>query len=66
MLFYRNDAVDKIIEIWKNQFTSAATEKKILLIYVVSEVISQSAKKGKLEFVKAFGDILVECFTDIM
>ncbi len=66
MLYHRMDSVDKIVEIWKNQFDSAAFEKKLLLIYVANEVIMQSAKKAKSEFVIAFGNVFVECFKSIM
>lgn len=66
MLFHRNDSIPKIIDIWLTQFKSAAVEKKLLFIYVANEVIQQSAKKGKYDFVRAFGDIFIECFTEMM
>ena len=66
MMFFRNESVVRILEIWKNQFVSAGVEKKMLFIYVANEVLLQSSKKAKFEFVKAFGDVLVDCFNDIL
>jgi len=66
MLFHRNDSVEKILEIWKNQFDSAAFEKKLLLIFAANEVIILSAKKAKTDFIIAFGNIFIDCFKNIM
>jgi len=66
MMFFRNESVERILEIWKNQFDCAGLEKKMLFIYVANEVVLQSSKKAKFEFVRAFGDVFVDCFNDIL
>jgi hypothetical protein len=65
MLFHRNDSVEKIIEVWKNQFDPAAFEKKLMLLFVANEVIILSAKKAKTDFIIAFGNVFIDCFKSI-
>jgi hypothetical protein len=66
MIFFRESNSDKIIDAWSRQFHSVGPEIKLLLIYVVNEVIFQTSRKGKLEYVRGFGDQFIDCFKDLM
>ena len=67
MVYFRENW-EKIIEIWFENFLhfNQHTETHILYIYVASEAIQKSSLKGKLEYVKGFGDKLIEVFREIV
>jgi hypothetical protein len=66
MIFFRESYSDKIIDAWCRQFHSVAPELKLLLIYVVNEVIFQTSRKSKLEYVRGFADQFIDCFKDLI
>ncbi len=66
MIYHREFSHEKIVDAWKRQFFSVPPENKIMLIYVANEVIMQTSRKGKLEYVKDFGNAFIECFKDII
>jgi hypothetical protein len=66
MTYFRDVAHDKIISIWKKHFFSAGVETKVLMLYVANEVITQSSRKNKLEYIKGFGDIFIDVFREIL
>lgn len=67
MVYFRENW-EKIIEIWFENFLhfNQHPETQILYIYVASEAIQKSSLKGKLEYVKGFGDKLIEVFREIV
>ena len=65
-LFFREDHSKKLIEMWKRQYHSVDTEKKINLIYVVHEILINSSKKNKIDYIRGFGDIMIEIFEELL
>jgi hypothetical protein len=66
MIFHREASFDKIIDAWCRLFHSSPAESKLLLIYVANEVLFQTSRKGKFEYVRGFGDVFIDCFKEIM
>jgi hypothetical protein len=64
MVYFREHS-DKVIDIWKENYLLFEPEVQLLYLYVASDVICKSASKGKHEYVKGFGDILIDCVKDI-
>jgi|LauGreDrversion4_2_1035121.scaffolds.fasta_scaffold667524_2 hypothetical protein len=65
MVYFRENW-EKIIEIWYDNFLLFHPEIQILYIYVASEAIQKSSLKGKMEYVKGFGDKMIEVFKEIV
>ncbi len=66
MIYHRELNHEKIVDAWKRQFFSVPPEIKIILVYVLHEIILQTSRKGKTEYVRDFGDTLLECFKDVI
>ena len=66
MIYHRELNHEKIVDAWKRQFFSVPADIKVILLYVANEVIIQTSRKGKLDYVKDFGDSFIECFKDII
>ena len=65
MVYFR-ESWDKIIEIWRDNFSLFQSEMQILYIYVASEAIQKSCLKGKLEYTRGFGDIMIDIFKELV
>lgn len=65
MVYFR-ESWDKIIEIWRHNFSLYQSEMQLLYIYVASEAIQKSSLKGKLEYIRGFGDIMIEIFKELV
>jgi hypothetical protein len=62
MLYFRTPFHHKLLGIWKSYYTNSNEDDKLLLIYVINEVILQTNAKFNEEYIQAFGDILEETF----
>lgn len=65
-LFFREDHSKKLIEMWKRQYYSVDTEKKMNLIFVVHEILINSSRKNKIDYIKGFGDIMISIFDELI
>lgn len=65
MNYFRDVNHEKIIDMWKKHFDNSEADNKFLLIFVAHEVILQSSKKGNMEYIKGFGDVLIDCFRSV-
>ncbi len=64
MMYHRELYHDKITDAWVRQIHSVPSERKLLLVYVANEVLMQTYRKGKTEFIRDFGDAFMDCFKD--
>ena len=65
-LFFREDHSKKLIEMWKRQYYSVNVEKKMNLIYVVHEILINSSRKNKMDYIKGFGDIMIDFIDELL
>ena len=65
-LFFREGYAKKLIDIWRKHFYSVDCEKKLNLLYLLHEIIINSSKKNKIDYIKGFGDFLKELFEEII
>ena len=65
-LFFREEHSKRLIELWKKHFFNSDIERKMNLIYVVHEILINSSQKNKIDYIKGFGDSLIEIFEDLI
>lgn len=66
MIYYRDTAIARCLELWKRQFYTANNDTKVQLLYVANDVLMQSARKNRPEYIKGFRDIFVSALRDFI
>jgi hypothetical protein len=66
MMYYRETGSSRCLELWKRQFYLAKKETKIQLIYAAHDVLMQSSRKNRIEYIKGFGDMFYTVLRDFV
>jgi len=66
MMYYRDTSCTRCLELWKRNFYLGNNDTKLSLIYVAHDVIIQSNRKQRVEYIKGFGDMFLEVLRDLI
>lgn len=66
MMYSRDTASSRCLELWKRQFYIANNDTKLQLLYAAHDVLIQSSRKNKFEYIKGFGDMFVTVLRDFV
>jgi hypothetical protein len=66
MMYYRDTGSARCLELWKRQFYMANNSTKLHLLYVSHDVLINSSRKNKYEYIKGFGDMFVTILRDFV
>ncbi len=66
MMFHRDAAFTRCLELWKRHFYLGNNDTKLQLLYLANDVLIQSSRKNKPEYIKGFGDMFVTVLRDFI
>jgi hypothetical protein len=66
MMYHRDTGFARCLELWKRQFYIGNNDTKLNLLYVAHDVLIQSSRKGRTEYIKGFGDMFFSLLKDFI